>query len=370
MTSLAMTKTEEFSPSLEGVMSTRPEVQLGSLRAIKDSIVGQPQRKALYLKQNLLRTLFELLKEPSVSPDAKLEATIILGSLCYGILLPQYIISSINLYCLGSPLDQGAFIFVTHTNLVITLAEFLDPDIHSPRQIIAALRTLNTFYEFNPVPNPPGLSYRFYQVLIRIFQLHRKPVPRSIMIEEVELAAQLVERSFGTLGPIDEFAELDILDAMLSFMYGFVFASWDLQKDYAFNKAPPAISSRLLPNLLFAIGALIKDDQARATQVANAKPSAPLGGATFEDEFSMLRILLRLTKNSYGPIKLGAVECLTYMFRGGAIGGKEVGDINNLVVPILVRLFDDIPEVRMRAPQILGNTLCRYWLMKRTFGHG
>jgi len=179
------------------------------------------------------------------------------------------------------------------------------------------------------------------------------------MIEQVELAAQLVERSFGTLGPVDEFAELDILDAMLSFMYTFVFASWDLQKDYAFNKAPPAISSRLLPNLLFAIGALIKDDQGRAIQVANAKPSAPLGGATFEDEFSMLRILLRLTKNSYGPIKLGAVECLTYMFRGGAIGGKEVGDINNLVVPILVRLFDDIPEVRMRAPQILGNTSWR-----------
>jgi len=82
-----MTKAEEFSPSLEGVLSHRPEVQLGSLRAIKDSIIGQPQQKALYLKQNIVRTLFELLKEPSVSPDAKVEATVILGSLCYGISL-------------------------------------------------------------------------------------------------------------------------------------------------------------------------------------------------------------------------------------------------------------------------------------------
>jgi len=74
----------------------------------------------------------------------------------------------------------------------------------------------------------------------------------------------------------------------------------------------------------------------------------------FEEEYPMMRILLRLTKNIHGPIKLGAVECLTYMFRVGAIGRREMVEINNLVVPILVRLFDESPEVRMRAPQILG----------------
>jgi len=77
-------------------------------------------------------------------------------------------------------------------------------------------------------------------------------------------------------------------------------------------------------------------------------------GAMFEEEYPMMRILLRLTKNMHGPIKLGAVECLTYMFRVGAIGRREIGEINTHVVPILVRLFDDRPEVRMKAPQILG----------------
>jgi hypothetical protein len=94
-----MTQAEEFPPSLEGVMSHRPEVRLGSLRAIKDSIIGQPERKALYLNQSILRTLFDLLKEPSVSPDAKVEATVILGSLCHGIQsLPASLLahSSIN----------------------------------------------------------------------------------------------------------------------------------------------------------------------------------------------------------------------------------------------------------------------------------
>ena len=71
----------------------------------------------------------------------------------------------------------------------------------------------------------------------------------------------------------------------------------------------------------------------------------------------MIRILLRLTKNMHGPIKLGAIECLTYMFRVGAIGRREIGEINNLVVPILVRLLDDEAEVSMRAPQILGISL-------------
>jgi hypothetical protein len=164
----------------------------------------------------------------------------------------------------------------------------------------------------------------------------------------------LLERSCDHTDTLDDLAELDILDAMLSFMYTFVFASWDLQKDHSFNKAPPSIYSRLLPSLLFALGALIKDNPVRATQVAAAKPSSPLVGAMFEEEYPMMRILLRLTKNMHGSIKLGAVECLTYMFRVGAIGRREVGEINNLVVPILVRLFDDSPEVRMRAPQILG----------------
>lgn len=241
--------------------------------------------------------------------------------------------------------------------MIHTLTSLLDPDLYSPSQIIASLCALNTYYEFNPSVSNTRLTNSFYQPLAQLFQLHRKPLPRSVIIEQVQLAASLLERSCGTADVLDEFAELDILDAMLSFMYSFVFASWDLQTDHSFNKAPPAIYSRLLPSLLFALGALIKDDQSRATQVAAAKPPSPLVGAMFEEEYPMMRILLRLTKNIHGPIKLGAVECLTYMFRVGAIGRREVGEINNLVVPILVRLFDDSPEVRMRAPQILGSLL-------------
>ena len=238
--------------------------------------------------------------------------------------------------------------------ILLALAPTIDSTIYPAAQVIASLRTLNTLYEFNPSFPAPAFRQSIYQSLVHIFNLHRKPVPKAIIIEQVELAAMLLERTCGQSDASDEFAELDVLDALLTFMYSFVFLTWDIQRDYAFNKAPPAFTSRLLPSLLFALGALIKDDQARAAQVAAAKPSSPLVGAMFEEEFPMMRILLRLTKNMYGPIKLGAVECLTYMFRVGAIGRREVGEINNLVVPILVRLFDDRPEVRMRAPQILG----------------
>ena len=266
--------------------------------------------------------------------------------------------TSFNGLQLGSA-NVGCFGGVNHTDVIHALASLLDPDLYSSAQIIASLCALNTYYESNPSVSNTSLTNCVYQSMTQLFQLHRKPLPRSVIIEQVQLAALLLERSCGNSDVLDEFAELDILDAMLSFMYSFVFASWDLQNDYSFNKAPPAIYSRLLPSLLFALGALIKDDQARATQVAAAKPSSPLIGAMFEEEYPMMRILLRLTKNIHGPIKLGAIECLTYMFRVGAIGRREVGEINNLVVPILVRLFDDSPEVRMRAPQILGSILKR-----------
>jgi hypothetical protein len=243
---------------------------------------------------------------------------------------------------------------VGHGDIILALTASLDPNIYSPQQVIASLRSLNTFYEFYPATIASPLTHSLYRPLAQIFQLHRKALPRAVIVEMAQLAAMLLERCCGQSDSMDDFAELDILDALLSFMYSFGFASWDIQRDYSFNKAPPSIYSKLLPSLLFALGALIKDDQARATQVAAAKPSAPLVGTMFEEEYPMMRILLRLTKNMHGPIKLGAVECLTYMFRVGAIGKKEIGEINTLVVPILVRLFDESPEVRMRAPQILG----------------
>lgn len=238
--------------------------------------------------------------------------------------------------------------------IILALAPSIDPTIYPPSQVIASLRAINTVIEFNPSHSSNSFRHDLYPSLVHIFNLHRTPLPRVLVIEQVQLAALLLERICSQQDTSDEFAEQDILDALLTFLYSFVFLTWDIQKDYAFNKAPPALTSRLLPSLLFALAQLIKDDQARATQVAAAKPTTPLVGAMFEEEFPMMRILLRLTKNMHGPIKLGAVECLTYMFRLGAIGRREIGEINTLVVPILVRLFDDRPDVRMRAPQILG----------------
>jgi len=267
------------------------------------------------------------------------------------------------------------------TDLLSALIITLDPDLNPPSQIIASLRTLNTFFRFNRSCPAPG---SLYHPLTQLFQLHRKPLSRAIVTEQVQLSAMLLERTWGNTDLADEFVELEILNAMLSFMYSFTFAAWDVQNDYSFNKALPSVYSRLLPSLLFALAAVIKDDQLRARHVATAKPSSPLVGAMFEEEYPMMRILLRLTKNIHAPVKLGAVECLTYMFRVGAVGRREALEINNLVVPVLVRLFDDSPNVRMRAPQILGGRSllgpladfqaiwsqiarkCRKWLVKRT----
>jgi hypothetical protein len=349
-----MTQTEEQPPSLDGVLSQRPDVQLMSLLAVKNDIIGHPMRKAVYNQQKLVPALLQILRSETTSMDVKVQVVIVLGSLCHGKCSSTQFncIPWTNLLSVGSPVTET--MGVTHADIVQTLAASLDPDMCPPQLVIASLRSLNTFYEFNPRLTSPALSHAFYPRLTQIFQLHRKPLPKSVIIEQVALAATLLERSCTRFELSDDFTDLDTLDALLSFMYSFVFSTWDLQRDYSFNKAPPFIYSRLLPSLLYAIGAIIKDDTERARHVAAAKPSSPLIGSMFEEEYPMMRILLRLTKNIHGSIKLGAVECLTYMFRVGAIGNKEIGEINTLVVPILVRLFDDTPEVRVRAPQILG----------------
>jgi hypothetical protein len=79
-----MTQTEELPPPMEGVLSQRPEVQLGSLLAIKDDIIGHSLRKSVYIDQRLVRLLIDLLQSVSTPVDVKVEAAIVLGSLCHG----------------------------------------------------------------------------------------------------------------------------------------------------------------------------------------------------------------------------------------------------------------------------------------------
>jgi hypothetical protein len=58
--------------------------QLGSLRAIKDEIIGHPLRKNVYIEQNLLPALLQVLRSASSPPEVRIEATIVLGSLLHG----------------------------------------------------------------------------------------------------------------------------------------------------------------------------------------------------------------------------------------------------------------------------------------------
>src|SRR5277367_1089855 len=80
--------TEEHPPSMDGVLSQKHEIQLGSLLAIKDDIIGHSLRKSIYINQKFMRPLLDLLQSDSTPPDIKIEATTVLGSLFHGILPP------------------------------------------------------------------------------------------------------------------------------------------------------------------------------------------------------------------------------------------------------------------------------------------
>jgi len=81
---LMMTQTEEQPPSLDGVLSQRPDVQLMSLLAVKNDIIGHPMRKAVYNQQKLVPALLQILRSETTSMDVKVQVVIVLGSLCHG----------------------------------------------------------------------------------------------------------------------------------------------------------------------------------------------------------------------------------------------------------------------------------------------
>ena len=85
-----MTQIEEYPPSMEGVLSQKPEVKLQSLLAIKDDIIGHALRKSAYINQQLVKHLLEMLQNPTTPPEIRIEATTVLGSLCHGMLPPIF----------------------------------------------------------------------------------------------------------------------------------------------------------------------------------------------------------------------------------------------------------------------------------------
>ena len=83
-----MTRSEDPVPSMEGVLSQRPEAQLGYLGAVKNNIIGHSSRKSLYMDHKFMGPLIELLRNESTPADVRIEATIVLGSLCHGNFTP------------------------------------------------------------------------------------------------------------------------------------------------------------------------------------------------------------------------------------------------------------------------------------------
>lgn len=79
-----MTQSEECPPSMEGALSHTPDVQLESLLAIEDDVIGHPLRKSVYFNNKFLRSLIELVQDESTQPDVRIRATIVLGSLFHG----------------------------------------------------------------------------------------------------------------------------------------------------------------------------------------------------------------------------------------------------------------------------------------------
>jgi hypothetical protein len=80
----AMTPTEGRPTWMEGVFSQSPEVQLASLLAIKDDVIGHPYRKPAYLNEKFVRRLIALLRLETTPADIRLEVTAVLGSIFYG----------------------------------------------------------------------------------------------------------------------------------------------------------------------------------------------------------------------------------------------------------------------------------------------
>ncbi len=108
---------------------------------------------------------------------------------------------------------------------------------------------------------------------------------------------------------------------------------------------------RLMENVLAAIAALTREHGPRCTAVAAAGRLSEYRCAS--DDNPMLTTLLYMVKDDSNAIRLGAASCITNVYRAGSAPRKYHQDIALIVLPILVRLFDESTDLKSKAPLVL-----------------
>ncbi|KAL8779038.1 MAG: hypothetical protein Q9194_001647 [Teloschistes cf. exilis] len=263
--------------------STSATCQVAALRALKNEIIGNDQKKRMWIGRGVLSPLVPIINpvngngkrrdqnvprtgdhvttalEQSDEEEARVQAIIVVGSLAHG--GPAYI----------PP--------ITASSVIAPLLAILSAANSSPRTVLASLKTLNTIADASAV-EPQGLENRgkglvhaLYsdEGLAGLVQLLSQSAISPIVQHQISLAAALVAKTCLDENQRSLLIRKGVLEVLGSKLAAFIVATDPkLCSDRgphvfpdSLGKRPTACQSRLAP-ILGAIGRIVDTSKSRA----------------------------------------------------------------------------------------------------------
>lgn len=274
--------------------------------ALKNSVIGSNRQKTSVIQQGIVPRLLQLLSDPSVDPNIRLEATITIGSLAKG-----------TVENVASLVEIG---------VVPVLVDALKP-VSNARLVEACLCALRSIFMHPPAPTSviqkdPLLLVHLINVATDGSAMAKSCVARLLSIW---CAGSAEQEALCTAGACDAIARL---------------------------LAPPAHRPDRSPPPSLALPAL---DWLAAMCFENVKVSQVAVNCRYGEKTIPELLICLVSREKPLPVAMGAARCLTFMHRAGALPADD----NRVVfgaLPCLARLCTrEMPEdIRATAAETLA----------------
>ncbi|KAG4303395.1 hypothetical protein PCK1_000359 [Pneumocystis canis] len=307
---------------LENILNEKLDEQVILLKTVKNQIIGYPERKKYFIQENILNILNHILLS-DVLEESKIQTIFILISLTQG--------------------NHSFASCICQTNILDSLFTFLSIETSSTILITVSLKALIAILSSASIsitiPTP------IIQTFIKILKNCRHQPYTFSNYFQASLVASFIAICGKTSSQQDQFSQFGIFDMLIEIV--------SLLQDRSNKKTQEHFySTKLLDAALQALSSLTHNHDIHSSQIAASyRLSIPNNS---NDIYPMIICLLKLVKDPYISIRLGASGCLANMYRSGAIPKKYSTDLELIVIPILVRLLDESDKIKEDALLILA----------------
>ncbi|BFZ65059.1 hypothetical protein YB2330_006222 [Saitoella coloradoensis] len=299
-------------------MVNADDSKVAQLKKLKNEVIGHQQKKEECLTSGIVPELIALLGSQDEASEVKIQLVIIIGSIAHGG-------DTVRQYLLGA-------------NVLPPVYAALSAPTSPPDLQIACLRVLTTLMDTPAAPRASLFTPSMLSILTKFLHISRPLRPYTL--QQAELSMNLVHKCCQTEDQKYALADAGVIDALIAVIEQEAFTGGSVGQKR--DSSGVMIHSKLVETALTALGTIIRGSPRLSVMLGLGHDVVP--------------ILLSLVRGPRPMTRLSAASVLSYMYRAGSIPKKHAGQIALVVVPILVRLFDDEDlSVAVTAPLVLAH---------------